>query len=454
MKRLMRTVVHLGLLLSGWCALDRVNPDIETIIDNVLDIRAGTDGKVGGLFGNPPTNEDNLPRAKASDLKVSGVYVRYSMALALNNVSFDVAPGEFISILGPSGCGKSTLLRVVAGLEPAAAGTVSIGGRLVNGLRPKDRGVAFVFQSYALYPHMTCRQNLAAPLAMTELSWAGRSRVFSPLLPSARKTRLLIEERVKATADLLGITAYLDRKPQALSGGQRQRVALGRALIRRPDLFLLDEPLANLDASLRNQTRSELRALQQRIGATTLFVTHDQSEAMAISDRVILMFDGQIRQIGTPDELYRYPADLQVARFLSQPHLNVLQAADLRKAIGDRVRQSSIMVAGQPLAEITGVIAFRPEHASIRPLQGPGLPGLPVIVQHAEHGGVEANLFVRAKKGGDLFVIRIPSGQIAHWPAGREGLLHFTLDAAHVFDPADPGQISQGNADIAALAVA
>lgn len=369
----------------------------------------------------------------AKPLKVEHLSVCYGQTLALDDISFQVMPGEFISVLGPSGCGKSTLLRVIAGLEPLSAGQVHIGNRSVAGLRPKDRGVAFVFQSYALYPHMTCRENLAAPLMMAELSGLGRSRIMGPLLPAARRVRTTIAQRVEATAAMLQITPYLDRKPSALSGGQRQRVALGRALIRKPELFLLDEPLANLDASLRNKTRSELRALQQRVGATTLFVTHDQGEAMAISDRVIVMFDGRIRQIGTPDELYRNPADLEVAHFLSQPHLNVIGAAALRQAIGDRTRMAAIMIAGQPLADIDGIIAFRPENASIRDQREPGLPGLPVVVDHAEHGGVEANLFIRALDGNDMFVVRIPSGDIGRWPPDRHGVLHFVLASAHVF---------------------
>ena len=385
-----------------------------------------------------------MPEPKS--LAVSDLTCRYADVTAVSRVSFDVEPGEFIAVLGPSGCGKSTLLRAIAGLEPAAGGSIRIGGKPVDDLRPKDRQVAFVFQSYALYPQMSCRGNLAAPLRMTELSTLGRTPLLNRLSAHARRVRTSIAERVETTARQLQIVPFLDRRPAALSGGQRQRVALGRALIREPDLFLLDEPLANLDAALRNRTRTELRALQRRIGATTLFVTHDQSEAMAVADRVIVMFDGRIRQIGTPDALYRRPVDLEVARFLSQPHLNVVDAAVLRAAIGDRTRTSAILVAGQPLAEVDGLVAFRPEHASLHPLGAPNLPGLKVVVDHAEHGGVEANVFVRLVRDATPLVVRIASGEIAAWPAGAEGVLQFDLGAAHVYPGAAAAEVERSKA--------
>ena len=366
-------------------------------------------------------------------LQIKNLCCSYGEVKALDAVGFTVEPGEFISVLGPSGCGKSTLLRAIAGLEPVADGSIQIGDRAVDGLRPKDRQVAFVFQSYALYPHMTCRENLAAPLMMMELSSFGRMPLLHRLSPQSRRVRASIAKRVSAMAAQLEITAYLDRRPSGLSGGQRQRVALGRALIREPALFLLDEPLANLDAALRNRTRSELRALQKRIGATTLFVTHDQAEAMAISDRVVVMFAGRIRQIGTPDELYRAPADLDVARFLSQPYLNCIDAATICEAIGDRTRGGAIAIGGRSIAEIDGVVTFRPEHAHIERLDAPARPGLRVIVDHAEHGGVEAHLFVRLKIDGTRCVLRIKSADIGAWPPGSEGRLQFDLGAARVF---------------------
>ncbi len=366
-------------------------------------------------------------------LTIENLTCRFGDHTALDAVSLQIEPGEFVSILGPSGCGKSTLLRSIAGLEAVQDGSIHIGDRPVQGLAPKERGVAFVFQSYALYPHMTCAANIAAPLTMNRLSALGRAPLVWRLSPKARRARADISTRVADIAELLDIGPYLDRRPGALSGGQRQRVALGRALIREPSLFLLDEPLANLDAALRNRTRTELRALQRRIGATTLFVTHDQGEAMAISDRVVVMFDGRIRQVGTPDEIYRDPADLDVARFLSQPHLNVVTAETMRAQIGEAVGSRDIRINGAPLRDLGGVVAFRPEEASLRPAGKPGLPGLHCTVRHVEHGGHDANLFLQLTDGTDC-VVRIESTAIGDWPEGKRGVLHFDLDAARAYD--------------------
>ncbi len=370
------------------------------------------------------------------DLTLENLTCRFGDHIALDAVSLKIGAGEFVSILGPSGCGKSTLLRSIAGLEGVQDGSIEIGGHPVQGLPPKARGVAFVFQSYALYPHMTCAANIAAPLTMNRLSALGRAPLIWRLSGAARRTRADIDTRVAEVAAMLDIEPYLARRPGELSGGQRQRVALGRALIREPSLFLLDEPLANLDAALRNRTRTELRALQRRIGATTLFVTHDQAEAMAISDRVVVMFDGRIRQVGTPDEIYRNPLDLEVARFLSQPHLNVVTAEAVRAQIGETVGARDILIDGAPLRDLDGVVAFRPQEATLRSASKPGLPGLHCTVQHVEHGGHDANLFVRLTDGTDC-VVRIDSTQIASWPEGRRGVVHFDLEAARAFAAPD-----------------
>jgi len=379
----------------------------------------------------------------AKPLLLQDVSVAYGATPAVRDVSLSVEPGEFVAILGPSGCGKSTLLRAISGLEPLRGGAIRLGDRDLAPLRPSQRGVAFVFQSYALYPQLTCRQNIAAPLWMTELSTFGRWPVLHRLSSRAVCRRSDIARRVSAIAAVLDIDGLLDRRPHALSGGQQQRVALARALVREPDLFLLDEPLANLDAALRTRTRSELRALQQRIGATTLFVTHDQSEAMAISDRIAVMFDGRIRQVGTPDELYRKPASLDVAQFLSQPHLNVLDAATVRAAIGTGHAHAPISVAGRPLEAIDGVLAFRPEHAGIRRRDTPGLPGLRVTVERGEHGGGEAVLFTRLDGDGRRLVVRLPSRDLPHWPQGCPAVVHFERDAVLVFEGASADGASQ-----------
>jgi sn-glycerol 3-phosphate transport system ATP-binding protein len=226
----------------------------------------------------------------------------------IHGVSMDIADGEFIVILGPSGCGKSTLLRMVAGLETITAGEIAIGGRVVNRLEPKDRDIAMVFQNYALYPHMSVYDNMAYGLRIRGLS------------------REEIAVRVKKAADILELSTFLDRKPRALSGGQRQRVAMGRAIVREPQVFLFDEPLSNLDAKLRVQMRAELQALHRRLGTTSLFVTHDQVEAMTLAQRMIVMTGGRAEQIGAPLEIYARPATTFVAGFLGAPPMNLVPA--------------------------------------------------------------------------------------------------------------------------------
>jgi multiple sugar transport system ATP-binding protein len=234
---------------------------------------------------------------------------------AVKGVSLDIADGEFIVLVGPSGCGKTTTLRMIAGLEEITSGTISIAGRVVNDMHPKDRDIAMVFQNYALYPHMTVYKNMAFALML-------------------RKTpKVEIERRVNAAAAMLGIEALLDRKPGQLSGGQRQRVAVGRAIVREPKAFLFDEPLSNLDARLRVTTRAELKALQLRLKTTTVYVTHDQEEAMTMGDRIVVMFQGVVQQVGTPLEVYRRPVNRFVAGFLGTPPMNFVEG-ELRRESG------------------------------------------------------------------------------------------------------------------------
>jgi multiple sugar transport system ATP-binding protein len=231
-----------------------------------------------------------------------------SGATAVKDLSITIADGEFIILVGPSGCGKSTTLNMIAGLENISSGTLSIGGERVNEKAPKDRDIAMVFQSYALYPHMTVRQNIAFPLTLAKL-------------PKAE-----IAQKVDEAAKVLDLTELLDRKPAQLSGGQRQRVAMGRAIVRSPKAFLMDEPLSNLDAKLRVQMRSEIARLQNKLGTTTVYVTHDQTEAMTLGDRVVVLLAGEVQQIGTPDELYHRPANLFVAGFIGSPAMNFFPA--------------------------------------------------------------------------------------------------------------------------------
>lgn len=269
-------------------------------------------------------------------------------AAAVKDLSLVIADGEFIILVGPSGCGKSTTLNMIAGLEDISSGELRIGGDRVNEKAPKDRDIAMVFQSYALYPHMTVRQNIAFPLTLAKMSKAD------------------ITTKVDETAKILDLTELLERKPGQLSGGQRQRVAMGRAIVRNPKAFLMDEPLSNLDAKLRVQMRAEIARLQNRLGTTTVYVTHDQTEAMTLGDRVVVMLGGVAQQIGTPDELYHRPSNLFVAGFIGSPAMNFFPATltdvGVRLPFGDITLTSEVhdMLARHP--KPTNVIAgIRPE---------------------------------------------------------------------------------------------
>jgi multiple sugar transport system ATP-binding protein len=267
--------------------------------------------------------------------------------VTLKEASFTIHDGEFFILVGPSGCGKSTLLNMIVGLEEVSAGQIRVNGEVVNDLDPKDRNMAMVFQSYAIYPHMSVRENLAFPLRLAKLP-AGE-----------------ISRRVEEAAEILELSALLDRKPASLSGGQRQRVAMGRAIVREPQLFLLDEPLSNLDARLRVQMRGEIARLQKRLGTTMIYVTHDQTEAMTLGDRVAVLHRGEVQQLGTPSELYRKPANLFVATFMGSPSMNLLPArldgARLSLPFGEIDLKHTIKrsISGGSSFVVAGI---RPEH--------------------------------------------------------------------------------------------
>lgn len=264
-----------------------------------------------------------------ASLIIDKVTKSFGTSAVLQNVSLEIADGEFLTLLGPSGCGKSTLLRILAGLDTQTAGSLTIGGRPVDGLRPKKRDIAMVFQSYALYPHMTVEENMSLPLRMRRLSAMQRLPLVGRLLPGSKVALGDIEDDVRRTAEALSIDHLLDRKPGQLSGGQRQRVAVGRAMVRQPAVFLMDEPLSNLDAKLRVQMRAEIKELHRRLGVTFVYVTHDQSEAMTMSDRVAVMLDGELLQVAPPQEIYADPADRRVAEFIGSPKINMLAAKAL-----------------------------------------------------------------------------------------------------------------------------
>jgi len=259
-------------------------------------------------------------------VSISSIEKNFGAARTLKGVSVDIAAGEFLTLVGPSGCGKSTLLRILAGLIPQDGGSIRIDGAPVDHLPPRARDVSMVFQSYALYPHMSVRENIATPLKVRRLSSAARWPLVGRMMPGQSAARAAIAEAVSQVAGQVEIEALLDRRPAQLSGGQRQRVALARAMVRQPRVFLMDEPLSNLDARLRVHMRGELSELHRRLGATFIYVTHDQVEAMTMSSRVALMMDGEIIQVATPGDIYANPVDVRVARFIGSPEINLLDA--------------------------------------------------------------------------------------------------------------------------------
>ena len=340
-------------------------------------------------------------------------------APAVTDFNLEIQDKEFIIFVGPSGCGKSTTLRMIAGLEEISKGEMYIGGRLINDVPPKDRDIAMVFQSYALYPHMTVYKNIAFGLEL-------------------RKTpKDEIDKRVHEAAKILEIEHLLDRKPKALSGGQRQRVAIGRAIVRDPAVFLMDEPLSNLDAKLRNQMRAEIIKLRERIDTTFIYVTHDQTEAMTLGDRIVIMKDGFIQQIGTPQEVFDHPANLFVAGFIGVPQMNFFDARLSRRDGKYAVTVGSVTVELSPekqqrlaehnVAEQDVTLGVRPDHLM---LCADGIKG---TVDVSEMMGSSVHLHVAAE-GKDVIVIVPTNGAAAHFPMGSEVNMIFGGNVAHVFD--------------------
>ncbi|WFS60900.1 ABC transporter ATP-binding protein [Pseudodesulfovibrio thermohalotolerans] len=273
-----------------------------------------------------------------ASITIDNIQKSYGATKVLKDISLDIKDGEFISLLGSSGCGKSTLLRIISGLEQQTDGTLLIGGKDVSAVTPKNRKVSMVFQSYALYPHLTVRQNMSMPLVMRGLSAFQRIPFAGRFIGNARSVHDSIRLKVEETANVLDIGNLLDRKPSQLSGGQRQRVALGRAMVRNPEVFLMDEPLSNLDTKMRAHMRTELAAIHRRLGTTFVYVTHDQEEAMTLSDRVALMMDGQLIQVDAPRNIYRNPKHRDVAEFIGSPKINIIPG---------RVVESGVLQIGE-----------------------------------------------------------------------------------------------------------
>ncbi len=365
-----------------------------------------------------------------ASVKLSNVKKIYGKnTVAVNSFNLDIADKEFIVFVGPSGCGKSTTLRMIAGLEDISSGTIEIDGRVVNDLQPRDRDIAMVFQNYALYPHLTVFENMAFSLRLRKLP---QDEVY---------------ERVTAAAEVLGITEYLTRKPRALSGGQRQRVAIGRAMVRDSKVFLMDEPLSNLDAKLRNQMRAEIILLRKRIDTTFIYVTHDQTEAMTLGDRIVIMRDGFIQQVGTPEEVFDSPKNLFVAEFIGAPKMNTIRTqlcVDGEKyyvtPYGARIEvtgKKAEMLKEKNIASRDIILGVRPEHFVLADKNDRSAIKCTVVVN--EMMGSELHIHA-LKENNDKLIIRIPTISLDEearhaLSAGETVYVTFESKVMHFFDP-------------------
>ncbi|MGL4635766.1 MAG: ABC transporter ATP-binding protein [Beijerinckiaceae bacterium] len=358
-------------------------------------------------------------------VSVTEVTKSFGTTAVLKGVSVDVSKGEFVSLVGPSGCGKTTLMRIIAGLETASSGSVMIEGRDVTAIRAADRDVAMVFQNYALYPHLTVAQNLSVPLVMRRLTTMQRMPFFGRYIGDAGTKLKAIGEETKRTSEILGISHLMERKPAQLSGGQRQRVALGRAIVRHPRVFLMDEPLSNLDAALRVQTRAEIVALHRRVGAATVYVTHDQSEAMTMSDRVAVMMGGEILQIASPEDIYLNPTDIRVASFIGSPKINCFAAS--ADADG-HVRVDGYDTGLGSAAHGPVTFAVRPEDIK------PGSEGIPARITHMEFLGDCALLHAETTAEKAPVICRIAPDQRPRAAAGEEIRLKPDPGKSFLFD--------------------
>ena len=363
--------------------------------------------------GKKKKKKDEEPEKEKVNLQITDEGV-----VAVQEFNLDVADKEFIVLVGPSGCGKSTTLRMIAGLEEITEGELYIGDKLMNDVAPKDRDIAMVFQNYALYPHMTVYENMAFSLKLRKMD------------------KKEIDRKVREAAEILDITQYLDRKPKALSGGQRQRVAIGRAIVRDPAVFLMDEPLSNLDAKLRNQMRAEIIKLRQRINTTFVYVTHDQTEAMTLGDRIVIMKDGYIQQIGTPQEVFNHPYNLFVAGFIGTPQMNFFDGKLIRE--GDKFfvelenikvelseeKQARLLEKDVQSQDIT--LGVRPEHTELT--EG----GVEGTIDVSEMMGSSVHLHISAA-GKDVVII-VPTGGVqSFYKMGDKVSFSFNGNVAHAF---------------------
>ena len=373
------------------------------------------------IYPHAPGESKKKAKKAVEEEKKINLQVTDEGVVAVQEFNLDIKDKEFIVLVGPSGCGKSTTLRMIAGLEEISSGELYIDGKLMNDVAPKDRDIAMVFQNYALYPHMTNRENMEFPLKLRKM-------------PADE-----IKKRVDHAAETLGITQYLDRKPKALSGGQRQRVAIGRAIVREPKVLLMDEPLSNLDAKLRNQMRAEIIKLRQQINTTFIYVTHDQVEAMTLGDRIVIMKDGYIQQIGTPQEVFNHPTNLFVAGFIGTPQMNFFNNSKLIKdgdkycveLLGHKIAltdEQNAALAAKGIGNKDVVVGVRPVHVTL------GDSGIDGKIDVSEMMGSELHLHMNA--GGQDVVAVVPTTELEGKDVSNGSSVKFTFSAKllHLFD--------------------
>jgi len=368
-------------------------------------------------------------------ITLSNISKSFGDTRVLERVDLDIADGEFLTLVGPSGCGKSTLLRIIAGLETQSGGDVAIAGQSVNTVRASKRDLAMVFQSYALYPHLSVRENMTTPLKLRDLSFWERLPVLGAMIPGRRPKLEKLHRNADDVAATLKIDHLMDRKPGQLSGGQRQRVALGRAMVRKPVAFLMDEPLSNLDAALRVHMRAELAELHRSLDVTFIYVTHDQAEALTMSDRMAVMMDGDILQLGTPDDIYKNPRDKRVAEFVGSPKINIMPGE-----LGGDGRVTAFgaplncRVAGEARGESGGAVSIgvRPEHFDLV-TDGPENDRWPFTVTHKENLGSDFFLHGHINGAQQRVIARAAPEAVAEIAIGAEIFLRASAGKTMVF---------------------
>ena len=400
----------------------------EVILKNVRKVYPNTESKKKKKKDEAVEKKNNL------EITDEGV-------VAVQDFNIDVADKEFIVLVGPSGCGKSTTLRMIAGLEEISGGELFIDGKQMNDVAPKDRDIAMVFQNYALYPHMTVYENIAFPLKLKKIAETDADgKTHLKKMPNDE-----IDRRVREAAEILDITQFLDRKPKALSGGQRQRVAIGRAIVRDPKVFLMDEPLSNLDAKLRNQMRAELIKLRHEIKGTFIYVTHDQTEAMTLGDRIVVMKDGVVQQTATPQEVFNHPANIFVAGFIGVPQMNFFDAQLVRSGNGFTVKTEDMNVALAP--ETCAQLALNWDGGDVKEITAGVRPEQILLADKGEEGALQGTVEVTELMGSTEHVhVTAPDGQFVliipvvdleakgALKAGDPIWFKFEKNATHLFD--------------------